>query len=49
MCYRKRLLSWVLAAFGVGLLLGRLLSGNILPILAGIGCLVWGIVSLNHF
>ena len=49
MCYRKRLLSWVLAALGVGLLLGHLLPGSILPILAGIGCLVWGVVSLNHF
>ena len=49
MCYRKRLLSWVLAAFGIGLLLGCLLPGSILPILAGIGCLAWGIVSLNHY
>lgn len=49
MCYRKRLFSCIMIAFGTGILLGCFLSGGIIAILLGVGFIISGILFFNRF
>lgn len=47
MCRQNVLLGWILAAFGLGLLIGKWVSGGFLFHCLGLGLIVFGVLLLR--